>query len=257
MRRGWRKAQARRDAVPVDVDAYLARIGASRADDLAALQAAHLRTVPFEDYDIHLGIPLSMDADDVFDKIVRRHRGGFCYELNGLFGELLRALGYEVEYLSAYETLEDGSDGPEFDHLRLLVGTEDGSVVVDVGQGRRWTRPVPLRVGEHDDVRVERVGEVWTTYQRTKQEWQRDWSFTATPRTMGEFAERCHHLQQDPGSHFRRNRLAWLAVPAGRLALSNGVLRETGTPVRHLTLSEEMEVLQARFGIELPPGSSW
>ncbi len=84
----------------IDTDAYLARIGADRPRgttraDLAALHAAHPRAVPFEDYDIHLGVPLSLDPDRLFDKIVTRRRGGFCYELNGLFAALLRGLGFD------------------------------------------------------------------------------------------------------------------------------------------------------------------
>ncbi len=241
----------------MDTEAYLARIGADPGADLAALQAAHLATVPFEDYDIHLGVALSLDLDDLFDKVVRRRRGGFCYELNGLFGQLLRELGYRVTYASAFERGDDGRPGPEFEHLRLLVGAAVGITIADVGQGRYWPRPVPLRPGEHGEVRVETDGTTWTTYQRTATGWERDWSFAPTPRRLSDFAPRCRHHEQAPDSHFRARRLAWLAVPAGRIALTNGVLRETGRPDRTLTAEEEREVLATRFGIVLPPDATW
>jgi N-hydroxyarylamine O-acetyltransferase len=236
----------------VDVAAYLARIGAAPDADLATLQAAHLQTVPFEDYDIHLGVPLSLHPDAVFDKVVRRRRGGFCYELNGLFGRLLRELGYQVTYVSAYEILDDGTAGPDFEHLRLLVDTPDGRVIADVGQGRRWPHPVLLEPGDHGDIRVETDGTTWTTYQRTGDEWRRDWTFTTTPRRLADFAPRCRYQQHDPSSHFRRHRLAWLALPAGRITVTNGELYETGRPDRTLTPAEELEVLRTRFGIDLP-----
>src|SRR5690606_35043291 len=66
-------------------DEYLERIGASRDTPLAELQALHLEHVPFENLDIHLGVPITLDRDALFHKVVRRRRGGFCYELNGLF----------------------------------------------------------------------------------------------------------------------------------------------------------------------------
>ena len=78
----------------MDIDAYLARIGAARPREpdshgLAELQVAYLLAVPFENLDIVAGRPISLDLEAIFDKIVRRRRGGFCYELNGLFAWLL------------------------------------------------------------------------------------------------------------------------------------------------------------------------
>src|ERR1039457_7712048 len=83
------------------VDDYLARIGVTRpvwADlqALRALQLAHLLTVPFENLSIHLGEPIVLEQADLVAKVVRMHRGGFCYELNGAFAGLLtprRGLG--------------------------------------------------------------------------------------------------------------------------------------------------------------------
>src|ERR1051325_2140988 len=80
--------------------AYLARIGAepgpATAETLHALQLAHLTTVPFENLSIHLGEPIPLTEDALYDKIVERRRGGFCYEVNGLFAALLTHLGYSL-----------------------------------------------------------------------------------------------------------------------------------------------------------------
>ena len=106
--------------------AYLRRISyrgerAPTAATLEELHRAHLLAVPFENLDIHLGRPIVLEPDPLFDKIVTRRRGGFCYELNGLFVLLLRDLGFEVTLLAAGVARADGGFGPEFDHLTLLV----------------------------------------------------------------------------------------------------------------------------------------
>src|SRR4051794_33731222 len=90
----------------LNVDAYLEGIRyagprAPSAETLRALHRAHLYAVPFENLDIGRGRRLSLALPDLFDKIVTRRRGGFCYELNGLFGWLLESLGYRVTHLSA------------------------------------------------------------------------------------------------------------------------------------------------------------
>ena len=110
------------------LDAYLARIGATRADTLVELHERHVAAVPFENLGIHLGEEIVLDEDLLVDKIVNRGRGGFCYELNGAFAALLKALGYDVQLLSA-KVFNDGAYGPPFDHLALRVG----DALVDVG----------------------------------------------------------------------------------------------------------------------------
>src|SRR5258706_8881452 len=113
----------------MDITAYLNRIAhrgpiEPTGETLRALHLAHLLAVPFENLDIGLGRPIVLDQAALFDKIVVRRRGGFCYELNGLFAALLRALGFEVTMLSAGVGRAGGGFGPEFDHLTLLVTTD-------------------------------------------------------------------------------------------------------------------------------------
>src|SRR4051812_21960412 len=115
----------------MNIDAYLARIGYSgsiepTAETLRALQQAHLLAVPFENLDVYLKRPIILDEERLFAKIVGERRGGFCYELNGLFAALLRSLGFKVELLSARVHNDSGGFNAEFDHLTLRVrGTDD------------------------------------------------------------------------------------------------------------------------------------
>ncbi|MBA2753664.1 MAG: arylamine N-acetyltransferase [Chloroflexia bacterium] len=121
-------------------EAYLDRIGyrcpaAPDGETLAALSLAHLRTVPFENLDVFHRVPIRLDLDSVYHKVVERRRGGFCYELNALFAALLGSVGYGVSLLAMRFATEDGY-GPEHDHLSLAVwpGTPDG-LARPAGQG--------------------------------------------------------------------------------------------------------------------------
>ena len=136
----------------MDIQAYLRRINysgeqAPSAATLYELHRAHLLAVPFENLDIHLGRPIVLDQDALFDKIVTRRRGGFCYELNGLFALLLRELGFEVTLLAAGVARADGGFGPEFDHLTLLVratslNPQSEVWLADVGFGDSFREPL-------------------------------------------------------------------------------------------------------------------
>lgn len=244
----------------MDVAAYLTRIGATRpaaptSAALTALHRAHVRSVPFEDYDIHTGVAISLEPDALERKIVDRRRGGYCYELNGLFGALLRELGFAVTLVAAFSLDDDGTRGPEYDHLRLLVDAVDGSWIVDVGNGARWPEPVPRRPGVHGRVQVRRDGDVWwTSERRGNGEWERGWAWTPQPRELADFAERNRYQQHHPDSDFAGRRVAALATPTGRISLVNGVFAELDQGVRTertVTAAEEWALLADRFGIVL------
>jgi len=138
--------------------AYLRRIAVAPpvtadAATVRRLHRAHQVAVPFENLSIHLGEPISLEESDLADKIVQRRRGGFCYELNGLFALLLEALGARVIRVAA-RVYGDSGFSPPFDHLALVVRPADGSGpwLVDVGFGRHSDYPLLLdsRAGQDD-----------------------------------------------------------------------------------------------------------
>ena len=154
----------------MDVEQYLRRIeyDGPRQPSSAALRGLHRRhlfAVPFENLDIALKTPICLDLPLLYDKIVRRHRGGFCYKLNGLFCELLMALGFRVRMLSARVRRDNGGFGPEFDHMLLRVDLEE-PWLVDVGFGDSFVDPIMFRAGGADQVNGHRYlvspfGEEW------------------------------------------------------------------------------------------------
>ena len=144
----------------VDVDAYLERIAYDGSREpseatLVALHRAHMLAVPFENLDIHLGVENVLDPEHVFDKVVTRRRGGWCYELNGSFARLLEALGFAVTRYSASVVLSE-PPSPDFAHLTLRVDL-DRPWLADVGFGASFTRPLRL----DDDGDQERDGNTY------------------------------------------------------------------------------------------------
>ena len=124
----------------MDVKQYLSRIGIEEIrqpsiDFLTELQNAHMLSIPFEDLDIPDWDRIVLDLERIYQKIIPTKRGGFCYELNGLFHWLLTSLGFKVDMLSAHVFNHERKDlGPEFDHMTLLVHLEK-DYLVDVGFG--------------------------------------------------------------------------------------------------------------------------
>jgi N-hydroxyarylamine O-acetyltransferase len=113
---------------------------------LCSLHEAHLLAVPFETLSIHYAQPITLDVAALYDKIVRRRRGGFCYELNGLFAWLLRQLGFTVTLLSARVAQADGGFTPDFDHMALLVHHLDGADwLTEVGFGDGFRQPLRMQ----------------------------------------------------------------------------------------------------------------
>lgn len=252
----------------MDVDAYRQRINyrgplAPTAETLRKLQVAHLLAVPFENLSIHSGQPIVLEDGALFEKIVGQRRGGFCYELNGLFAALLRSLGFKVDMLSAGVEDGKGGFGPAFDHMVLMVTLEE-RWLADVGFGDSFLEPLLLD-DRHEQIQGERAYRVvadgdhhLVLKQRDHSgEWKNQYRFTLQPYTYADYAEMCHFHQTSPQSHFTRARVCTRATAEGRITLSEMRLITTvfGSPRQERTLTSEEEyasVLRDHFGIEFP-----
>ena len=248
----------------MEVEPYLRRIEYDgprhpSAPTLRSLHRQHLFTVPFENLDIPLGTPIRLDLSRLYDKIVVRRRGGFCYELNGLFGELLATMGFEVQMLSARVRREDGGFGPEFDHMLLKVQLEE-PWLVDVGFGDSFCGSDHLSLGGADQVDghryvvLPRDGE-WELLREDEKGNVPLYLFRDYAHAFGEYQEMCDYHQSSPESHFTRNWICSRATPEGRVTLANMRLIVTSAGHREETqLSTESDLrhgLQELFGIEL------
>jgi N-hydroxyarylamine O-acetyltransferase len=248
----------------MDIKAYLERINytgplAVSAEALRLLQVAHLRAVPFENLSIHSGEPIVLNDEALFEKIVRRRRGGFCYELNGLFAALLRGLGFDVAMLSAQVANSEGVFGSDFDHMTLVV-TLGERWLVDVGFGDSFLEP--LRIDEEEQTAanrshwIVREGEKLILAQRSDgDEWMPQYRFTLKPYQYPDYFEMCRYHQTSDQSHFTRARICSRATPEGRISLSDFRFIETAggkKQERLLTNQEEYaRILREHFGIVL------
>jgi N-hydroxyarylamine O-acetyltransferase len=249
----------------MNIDAYLERINynGSReptAETLRALQVAHLRSVPFENLSIHAGEPIVLEEDALFTKIVEQRRGGFCYECNGLFAGLLRALGFNVAMLAAGVAKNDGSFGPIFDHMTLMVTLAE-RWLVDVGFGDSFLEPLLLdtRADQVQGTRSFRLvddNDHLILMRRDEgEDWKAQYRFTLQPYTFPDYEEMCHFHQTSPDSHFTKGLICSRVIDDGRITLSDMRYIKTSGPQRHRdeqtlpTRDDYDRVLREQFGV--------
>src|SRR5215203_4617911 len=224
----------------MDVDAYLKRIDyrgwlEPTAETLRALQLAHLFAVPFENLSIHAGEPIVLEDAALFRKIVAERRGGFCYEVNGLFAGLLGTLGFDVKMLAAGVANAQGGFGPVFDHMTLMVTLEQ-RWLADVGFGDSFLEPLLLdsRVEQVQGTRAFRIVEdgTYLILERRNQggDWQAQYRFTLQPYEFSDYEEMCRFHQTSPESHFTKAPLCSLPSENGRITLTGLRLITTSDP---------------------------
>lgn len=249
----------------MNIDAYLERINYNgsrevNAETLRALQVANLLSVPFENLSIHAGEPIVLNEDALYKKIVDQRRGGFCYECNGLFAGLLRALGFEVAMLGAGVANASGGFGPIFDHMALMVTLND-RWLVDVGFGDSFLEPLLLdtRIDQVQGTRsfrlVDADDHVVLMRRNDGEDWQAQYHFTLQPYTFPEYEEMCYFHQTSPESHFTKNIICSRVTADGRITLSDMRFITTSGPQRlrdERMLSSRAEydrVLHDQFGV--------
>lgn len=189
----------------LDVDAYLDRIGLSGPDPgLAALHAAHVRAIPFENIDPVLGRTPDLKLVAVADKLVTRRRGGYCYEHALLFAAVLARLGYPVA--RRLSRVAPHRAGPRT-HMMLIV--TDGGVeqLVDVGFGAGMLAPMPLRDGTVVsqagwDHRLVQDGAGWTLERRDGDRWEPLHAFDDTAVLPVDYEVANHYVATHPHSPF-------------------------------------------------------
>lgn len=234
------------------VEDYLERIGycgpvRTDIECLAALQASHLRSVPFENLGIHLDEAISLDEDCLFDKIVRRRRGGLCFELNGAFAALLREIGFAVT-LHPASVFEGEASSRAFSHVALVVDL-GRPWLVDVGFGAGPAGPLRLDCPS-PDVQTAPDGDL-DVFAGGRPLYRLE----ARPRELADFEAMCLWQQASPDSRFRRATICTMATTTGRVTLSNDRLIVTSEGSRSDTrLQDDASLLDAyrrHFGIEL------
>ncbi|MET0065071.1 MAG: arylamine N-acetyltransferase [Candidatus Thiodiazotropha sp.] len=247
-----------------DLQTYFKRIGFDRApgrdlDTLIRMMRRQLFSIPFENLDVQAGKEISLVPEAIVDKLVHNRRGGYCYEVNGLFAMALTALGFEYRMIACrpmfYPDLRPRT------HMALAVVVENDTWLCDVGFGSHGIRaPLLLSsareaVRQDDDwYRLERLNErEYLLQAKVDSEWTNQYGFDLWPQQWIDFAPANYLNNRHPESLFVQKLVVVQQRPDGRSILYGNRLKTvTAGKVTEQTIpAEDMEaLLMKHFGIK-------
>jgi N-hydroxyarylamine O-acetyltransferase len=227
---------------------------------LAALQLAHLTHVPFENLHVFHARGVRTDLEWSFPKVVEQARGGWCFELNGCFGALLRAVGFDLDYISCQVWDASIGWGPALDHLGLVVRLDGERWFVDVGFGDNCLVPLPLRNGDYEAsprrARIDIDDEMFVLSELMPDAgWVPQLQGGLQPRELADFTPRSEYLKTAPDLSWAHKPFASRAVDGdgSRTTLRRDVLRvrDKSGPFVETPVAEEewSDLLAAHFGL--------
>ncbi|MEK6478052.1 arylamine N-acetyltransferase [Catalinimonas sp. 4WD22] len=248
---------------------YLQRIGfqtkgSLSVDTLNQLHRAHVSQIPFENLDIHYHQWISLDTDKFYAKIVDRKRGGFCYELNGLFLEALKNLGFEAYFIACSVYVQPLQKfGPYFAHVAIVVEHKNEQWLVDVGFGSSFPEPLKIEF----DKSQKQDGVIYSMRKINDTEISLDrsfddgdtfipmYKFTLHPRTLSDFQEMCEFHQTSDQSPLFQKKLCSIATANGRITLTPNHLiiteNEKRTEVEVKDEEDFQQKLDTYFGFQM------
>ena len=243
---------------------YLARIEyegpvAPDLDCLKAIHRQHLLHIPYENLDVQHGRRLDLDIERIFEKIVRRRRGGWCYEMNGILDWALREIGFDVMRMIGGVGRREQGDDSLGNHLVLNIDLGE-PYIADVGLGNGLVEPVALREDHfqqgHREFRLEPLGGDLWRFHNFAGAFPPDFDFIFAPADESLLAKSCDALQSDPESMFRQNLICERLRPDGVHLLLGRVLvflTEQGSEKTILNSAEELaESLLDVFDLDDP-----
>ena len=255
----------------IEKEAYFRRIGLPAdtkveltCEFLSKVQYQHVISVPYENLDILDRRHISLEADDLYEKIVLRHRGGYCFEVNALLKAFLTELGFKVtSYFARY--LRGETSIPVRRHHVLAVTANDGVYVCDVGIGQTAPRyPLLLKEGlvKHqgaETYKFEKDAQLgWVLWEMRHGEWSRYFSFTEDAALDIDFIQPSFYCEMHPDSPFNKTIIAAIKTPEGRKSLDGRTYKEFNG--EELIYIEEncddtrlSDILKEHFGIEWSP----
>jgi N-hydroxyarylamine O-acetyltransferase len=201
-----------------------------------------------------------LDNTQFYDKVIGEKRGGFCYELNGSFYELLKEIGFQSKIISAKVSKGNGEFGAEYDHLAIITRIETDEYLVDVGFGSFTAEPLKfvLDVEQQDASGVFMIRKFDDGYfevvKKDDDGWRSEYIFKSIERDLSEFSEMCQFHQTSPESHFTRGKVCSLMTAEGRKTLTDGKFIETVNEhkkeISVNSVEQFDEILAAEFNIK-------
>lgn len=253
-----------RSLEPMHFDKYLKRIqfydsGKVDRATLDSVHRCHVHHVPFENLDIQSKKIFDLEIANIFHKVVDNNRGGFCYELNLLFNELLNSLGFRSSIIEARIFTDKGDLGPRYDHMSLLVEL-DKLYLADVGFGDLFLKPLEVREGEQSDGRnvfkIEQVDANSYLLMMSKEDrsFEKKYVFDVRSVRPDDFNEICFEKQINPDSYFVKNLVCTQPTESGRITIFNNSMIERRGAERQVTKINDdehlREILLQKFRID-------
>jgi N-hydroxyarylamine O-acetyltransferase len=230
-------------------------------ETLRGLHIAHTFHIPFENLDIHLGRPISLEPLDLFDKIVMRRRGGYCYEMNGLFALVLESFGFDVRRLMA-RMIAGYTETRPLTHQVLLVTTGDMRWIADVGNGRNGLiAPLALENGAverqfNQHFRLTTEDSCRYVFQtESERQWEDIYAFTLEAYHPVDYVPANFYNSHSPESRFVHRKFCTMPTSEGRVTLNEMDLKITRNGETHVTTAASMKeyrtMLKQHFGIDI------
>jgi N-hydroxyarylamine O-acetyltransferase len=247
------------------IENYLARMSYPDLHQLSLsslfkLHQLHVYNIPFECLDIHLGIPIELDVESIYKKVVNYFRGGFCFELNSLFNWLLNQLGYEANIISA-QIVNNHQLGPEHDHMAIWVKLES-NWLLDVGYGDLFINPIEIKpeVVQYDGANYFMIKQLeenryslWMSANGTN--FKERYVFSLSEVAIEKFEPQSQLKQTSEDSHFVKNLICTKPIENGRKTIFNQKFLQRSNGERHFSSFESesdlVKCLREEFGIDI------
>ncbi len=249
----------------MDANKYLRRIKYETqinidSETFIQLHKHHSLNVPFENLDVHYNRFFDLELENIYKKIVVDFRGGFCYELNTIFNELLNNLGFKSRIIAARIFDEHDNLGPEFDHMSIYIETNK-KYLADVGFGDLFIEPLEIREGIQSDGRnlfkIERYNDqnLLLSMCSDQMNFHKKYIFNLSKVQISEFHEICSDKQTNPLSYFVKNIVCTKPTDSGRLTLfNNKLIEKRGIERIEKLVNNDAELktaLETLFGIRI------
>jgi N-hydroxyarylamine O-acetyltransferase len=218
----------------VDRVEYLKRIDYTDVVDvtdevLTSLHKNHVFQIPFENLDVYYKRIFNLDIGNVYQKIINDRRGGFCYELNLLFNWLLTEIGFSSRIIASRIFNENGTAGPDFDHMSIYVKTGKG-FLLDVGYGDLFVTPIEIKEGVQFDGRNYFLIDKWNKNEYVISmsadgiSFSKRYAFSLDLINAKDFDTICLDKQTNPSSYFVKNVICTKPTQTGRVTIFNNKL---------------------------------
>jgi len=253
------------EASNFDLQQYLNRINFSGEIklDLAGikkLMQSQLFSVPFENIDVQAGKTISLIGDDIVNQIVTKNRGGYCYQINGIFSLLLKEIGLPHYYIAVRPLVNPGQNPKT--HLAIIATIEGEEYLIDLGFGGNSIRE-PLKLSQAG-TEIQQDFETFTLVKTEEDdyllqikignEWSNLYSFDLTPQRWIDFKPANHYNYSHPDSFFTQNLIVVLQNPLGKKIVFKNAVKSVTNGVTEVIPFEDDQLdtlLKTEFNLSI------